>query len=385
MVVLGTTVLWSGCQSLDLSSSPDTSTTTGSATSGTQTTVTSRDPHPILDKISLPDGFHIDIFASVPNARSLAVVETGSQVITFVGNKDESNVYAAIDNDRDYKADQVITLASKLNSPNGVAYRDGDLYVAEIHRIIVFRDILTHLDSPTYEVFYDDLPKDEHHGWKYLAFWPDGRLYVPIGVPCNICVPAEPFGTIYAIDLQTKERTLIGKGIRNTVGFTRDPSSQELRFTDNGRDSMGSEIPPDELNKVSKEGEHFGYPYCHGGTIPDPEYNQYPCSDFVAPQVKLGSHVAWLGLTFYTAKSFPSSYDGQIFIAEHGSRDRQPPLGYRITLVNPRTKSYDIFAQWWLQGEKAIGRPVDIKQLSDGSLLVSDDYAGLIYRIWYQQ
>jgi glucose/arabinose dehydrogenase len=342
--------------------------------------------------VTLPPGFQIHYYAqNVPNARSMALGANGT---LFVGSRSAGSVYAVVDPSDDRQADQVITIARGLNSPNGVAFRDNALYVAEIHRIIRFDNIEASLDNPpTPVVVNQEYPSDTWHGWKYLRFGPDGYLYAPVGAPCNVCEPGDGlYGTI------TRLRRPLGpdgsglevyaRGIRNTVGFDWDPLTQELWFTDNGHDELGDDIPPDELNHAPQAGLHFGFPYCHGVAIADPQFGQQQsCAEFTAPAMALGPHVAALGMRFYTGAMFPPEYQNQIFIAEHGSASRSTPIGYRITLVrlvDGQAASYETFAEGWLQNGQVLGRPVDLLVLPDGSLLVSDDTANAIYRIHYQ-
>jgi glucose/arabinose dehydrogenase len=340
-----------------------------------------------LDKIKLPPGFKIDVYADdLPNARSMDISENG---VLFVGTKDKGDVYAVKDTDGNFKTDKKWIIGTNMNSPNGVALKDGDLYLAEISRIWKYPQIENHLENPQKELFADDYPTKEHHGWKYIAFGPDGNLYVPVGAPCNICESGdEIFATITRINMSTKEREIVHRGVRNTVGMTWHPQTKELWFTDNGGDRMGEELPADELNYAPKEGMHFGYPYCHQGDIPDADFGkEKKCSAYTPPAGKLGPHVAALGLEFYTGNMFPESYRNQIFIAEHGSWNRSTPLGYRIMLVRlegNKPVSYEIFAEGWLEDGAAWGRPVDIELLQDGSMLISDDKAGVVYRISYQ-
>ncbi|NJM25505.1 MAG: sorbosone dehydrogenase family protein [Bacteroidia bacterium] len=337
----------------------------------------------------MPDGFVIDVFAEVDNARSLAQSPSG---IIYVGNRSSDKVYAVQDVDGDNKADKKWVLDSGLNSPNGVAFRDGDLYVAEINRILKYPDIENHLNNPPQpQVINDAYPTEGHHGWKYIAFGPDGRLYVPVGAPCNICEPEEIYASITSIKPDGTDRQLFAKGIRNTVGFTWHPETGEMWFTDNGRDNLGDDVPPCELNRAPQSGLHFGYPYCHGGYIQDPEFgSKHNCSEFTAPAQKLGPHVAPLGLKFYTGNSFPESYKNKLFIAEHGSWNRSQKIGYRLSLVtldnNTQASAYETFASGWLNDadQTLWGRPVDVLVMPDGSLLVSDDQANVIYRIHYQ-
>ena len=342
-----------------------------------------------LDRIKVPAGFEISIYASkVPNARSMTLSPNGT---LFVGTLRAGNVYAIVDRDKDRKADEVIIIAEGLNMPNGVAFRNGALFVAEVNRVLRFDKIESRLNNPSSPVVINNnFPSDRHHGWKFIRFGPDGKLYVPVGAPCNICEP-DPgrYATIMRINPDGTGLTTFARGVRNTVGFDWHPVTNELWFTDNGRDWMGDDFPPDELNHAPKPGMHFGYPYCHGGTIPDPEFgHKRSCAEFTPPAKDLGPHVAALGMRFYTGTMFPQEYRGQIFIAEHGSWNRSTPIGYRLTLVrigNNRVVSYEVFAEGWLQWSGAWGRPVDVLVMPDGALLVSDDRAGVIYRISYQR
>ena len=343
-----------------------------------------------LEKIILPEGFNISIFASkIENARSMALSPKGT---LFVGTRGQGDVYAIVDKNRDYKADKVYTIATGLKMPNGVAFRDGDLYVAEVNRILKFENIEKRLDNPPAPIVINDTyPSETHHGWKYIAFGPDGKLYVPVGAPCNICESEdEIFNTITRINPDGSGKEIVQKGIRNTVGFTWHPVTGELWFTDNGRDWLGDDIPACELNHAPKDGMHFGYPYCHQGDLPDPKFGEkFPCSDFTPPVQQLGPHSAPLGLEFYTGKQFPEHYKHQVLIAEHGSWNRSKKVGYQlsmVTLEDNRAVDYQPFAKGWLdeKEDEPWGRPVDIEQLPDGSILVSDDFANAIYRISYR-
>lgn len=344
-----------------------------------------------LDKIKLPKGFSISIFAEVDNARSLAMSPGGT---IFVGNRNEDKVYAIKDTDGDGKADKKWIIAKGLNMPNGVAFRDGDLYVAEVSRIHKFAGIESKLDNPgKSQIIYDKYPTEAHHGWKYIAFGPDGKLYVPVGAPCNICESKDPiYASITRMNANGTGLEIFAHGVRNSVGFTWHPRTNQLWFTDNGRDSMeGEDLPSCELNTAPKAGLHFGYPYCHEGSVKDPEFgDKRPCSDFEKPADKLGGHVAPLGLKFYTGAMFPSSYKNQLFVAEHGSWDRTPKSGYNVTLVklnsDNKVTGHEIFASGWMDNatQKVWGRPVDVLVLPDGSMLVSDDQANVIYRIVYK-
>ncbi len=344
-----------------------------------------------LHKIKLPEGFKIEIYADdITNARSMTLSPNGT---LFVGTRDKGNVYALQDTNGDFRADKKFIIAKGLNMPNGVAFRNGDLYVAEANRILKFENIEANLsDPPSPKVIYDQYPKDKHHGWKYIAFGPDGKLYVPVGAPCNICEPAEIYATITRLNPDGSGMEIVQRGIRNTVGFTWHPVTKELWFTDNGRDWMGDNLPACELNHAPRDGMHFGYPYCHQGDLPDPEFGKKrPCSDFTPPAQNLGPHTAPLGLEFYAGSMFPAMYKNQILIAEHGSWNRSKKIGYRVSIVtldeNHKATSYKAFAEGWLDeaNDDAWGRPVDIEPLPDGSILVSDDYADVIYRISYKK
>lgn len=345
-----------------------------------------------LAAISLPRGFSIAIYAdSVDDARSLAL---GAHGTVFVGSREAGVVYALVDTNRDAKVDEVITLLRGLDTPNGVAFRNGALYVAVVSRILRYDSIETRLHNPPQPVVITDrLPREEHHGWRYIGFGPDGWLYVASGAPCNICnPPGELFATILRLRPNGTGLQVFARGVRNSVGFAWHPKTQELWFTDNGRDWLGPDAPPDELNRAPVIALHFGYPFCHGGTIVDPDFGApsagptHRCADYAPPEQVLGAHVAALGMRFYTGTMFPPEYQGHIFIAEHGSWNRLIPVGYRITLVrleNGRAASYTPFAKGWLRGGSAWGRPVDLLVMPDGALLVSDDQANVVYRISY--
>jgi glucose/arabinose dehydrogenase len=339
-----------------------------------------------LSEIRLPRGFRIDLFSNdVPNARSLCLSPGGT---LFVGSRSAGAVYALVDRDRDGRSDRTYTIARGLREPNGVALKDGSLYVAEVHRVLRFDGVEQRLENPPApSVVTDRLPRDGHHGWKFIRFGPDGRLYVPVGAPCNVCERPDPYAAILRMDATGPGWEVFARGVRNTVGFDWHPTTKELWFTDNGRDWMGDDRPPDELNHAPKAGLHFGFPYRHGKDVPDPEHARSAGDrSLVPPAIELGPHVAALGMRFYTGSSFPKDLHGQVFIAEHGSWNRSRAIGYRVTLVRlkeGRAASYETFAEGWLGSKGAWGRPVDVEVMPDGSLLVSDDLGGAIYRIRY--
>lgn len=335
-----------------------------------------------LESITLPPGFAIELVARVENAREMAL---GAKGTIFVGSMQAGKVYAV--RLRPGAPAEVLIIATGLALPVGVAVRGDALYVSAVDRVLRFDDIEDRLTAPPKPVVVTDrLPRDRHHGWKFIAFGPDGKLYVPVGAPCNICEPdPNRYANIMRMNPDGSGLETFARGIRNTVGFDWDPRTHELWFTDNGRDWLGDDSPPDELNHAPRAGMHFGFPYCHGGTISDPEFGRRrSCADFTAPVQNLGPHVAALGMRFYTGTQFPETYRNQILIAEHGSWNRSKKIGYRVSLVrveNGKGISYEPFASGWLQEETPWGRPADVLVMPDGSLLVSDDYAGAIYRI----
>ena len=345
-----------------------------------------------LETIKLPEGFSIDVYAyDVENARSMCLAPDGT---LFVGTRSAGFVYALQDTDGDLKIDKSFTLIEDGNMPNGVAFKDGDLYVAEVNRILKFENILSKLDAPGEPiVIYDEYPTEKHHGWKYISFGPDGKLYVPVGAPCNICKSEdEVFASITRINPDGTNMEVVQHGVRNTVGFTWHPETKDLWFTDNGRDRMGDDLPGCELNRAYKDNMHFGYPYCHqGDTLDDEVKDGSTCDDYISPTQVLDAHVAPLGVEFCKGNMFPEKYQNYIFMAEHGSWNRTRKSGYRVTAVELdndfKSKSYTPFISGWLNpddDDDVWGRPVDIEWMPDGSMLLSDDFANLIYRISYK-
>ena len=353
-----------------------------------------------LDQIKLPPGFTINLYATgVTNAREMVL---GAKGTLFVGSRSAQKVYAIVDRDHDQKADQVFTIATGLTDPNGVAFRDGALYVAEVSRITRYDDIESKLENPPAPVVVNkDLPTESHHGQKFIGFGPDGLLYVPVGGPCNVCERTDDprFATILRMKPDGTGTEIFASGVRNSVGFDWHPQTRELWFTDNGRDLLGDDIPPDELNHAPRKGLAFGFPYCHAGEVKDPEFgDKHACSEFQAPARKLDPHGAAIGMRFYTGRMFPAEYHNQIFIAEHGSWNRSVPIGYRVMVAKldgSKVTSFTPFAEGWLQGVgttrgnttngQTWGRPADVLVMPDGALLVSDDLAGVIYRISYKK
>ena len=338
----------------------------------------------LLQALKLPPGFHIEVAVDdVPGARSMAL---GDQGTLFVGTQKLGKVYA-IPAVADGKP-RVLTIAQDLNWPNGVAFRDGALYVAEISRIHRYDGIEDLLENPPKPALVtSELPRDTHHGWRYIAFGPDGKLYVPLGAPCNVCDQPK-YAQILRMNADGSGREVFARGVRNTVGFTWHPTSGEMWFTDNGRDWMGDDKPPCELNHAPRAGLHFGFPFCHGGDLKDPEFGSLgSCTEAVPPARRLDAHVAPLGVKFYTGTQFPEEYRNQVLIAEHGSWNRKERAGYRIMLVKldgAKTLAYQPFVTGWNQPKSVLGRPVDLLVMADGSMLVSDDSAGVIYRISYR-
>ncbi|MEO8409842.1 MAG: PQQ-dependent sugar dehydrogenase [Propionivibrio sp.] len=343
-----------------------------------------------LDRITLPPGFSIELWSRVDNPRQMTLGHHDAHGGTlFVGSMRAGKVHA-VRFDASFTAQPAIQIVGGLQLPVGVAYKDGDLYVSAVDRILRFEGIEQRLDNPPLPVVVTDaLPRDTHHGWKFIAFGPDGKLYVPVGAPCNICAPdPQRYANIMRMNADGSALEVFAQGVRNSVGFDWQPQTGDLWFTENGRDQLGDDQPPDELNHAPSVGMNFGYPYCHGGDLPDPQFGEErSCAEFTAPAQNLGAHVAALGMRFYTGTMFPPEYHNQIFIAEHGSWNRSQKIGYRITLVRlqgDKAIAYETFASGWLQGQNNWGRPADMLVLPDGSLLVTDDYADAIYRIIYR-
>ena len=362
------------------------------ATTGYLTFFSVKATTPVLSDIKLPPGFAIAPYATgVRNARSMALSPTG---VLYVGSRDlNGDVTAVVDSNKDGKADAKYVVGKKLYGPMGMAFKDGDLYIGLVNGVVKLKDIDNHLANPPEpEPVNLKLPSELHHGHTYIRFGPDGWLYIPVGAPCNVCERDwNKYGCMMRMKPDGSNLELYAQGIRNTVGFDWHPVTKELWFTDNGRDWLGDNLPPDELNCAPHQGMNFGFPYRYGKNVKDPQFGDKRPNDadFTPCRVALGPHVAALGMRFYTGDMFPPEYKNQIFIAEHGSWNRTVPLGYRVMSVKfppGKEPTYDVFAEGFL-GKTGIptGRPADICQMADGSLLVSDDFGNTIYRITYKK
>lgn len=339
------------------------------------------------DALVLPNGFEISIFAEVDEARHMALGDEGT---VFIGTRVNSQVYAVRDTDGDYVADEQFVIDGDLLLPNGILFHEGDLYVATVTELLRYDDIENQLDNPPEPIVITTFPDEVWHGHRTIGISPDNKLVISIGAPCNVCETEDPYGTLAQMDFDGNNFEILARGIRFSVGFDWHPETGELWFTDNGRDELGDDLPPDELNRITEVGQNFGFPYCHGGFVIDDTFgNEGDCEDYTSPAQNLGAHVASLGMIFYTGDMFPDEYLNQIFIAEHGSWNRNPPSGYRVSLVrldeDGHALSYEPFITGWLDDETGIfsGRPVGFLQLADGSLLISTDAGSTIYRVSY--
>jgi len=339
-----------------------------------------------VNTIRVPAGFKVELWASgIDNARAMTWGDKGT---LFVSSRGAGNVYAIVDQNG---RREVKTIAKGLQMPNGVAFKDGALYVAEISRITKYEGIENNLDSvPQPKVVIDTLPKDLPHGWKYLSFGPDGKLYFNIGAPCNICMPPETHAAIVRINPDGTGLEYVARGVRNSVGHDFHPVTKELYFSNHGRDWLGEDVPNDTLHHVVQRGVHFGYPVCHQGDILDPAFGKgHACSEFAAPLLKLGPHVSPIGIHFYRGSMFPPEYTNRLFIAEKGSWNKTDKIGFRVTMVTlqaGRPPKEEVFAEGWMgAGGQFWGRPAYVQEMKDGSLLIADDYAGAIYRVSYQK
>jgi glucose/arabinose dehydrogenase len=334
---------------------------------------------PPVERLRVPDGFHVEVLHDdVPNARQLALGERGT---LFAGTRSDGRVWALTE-------DGAVAVASDLRMPSGIAFADGDLYIGAVSRILRLDDIETRLDRPPQPVVITDaLPDDGHHGWKHLEFGPEGDLWVPVGAPCNICEEPDPYASILRMDPATGDFEVFARGIRNTVGFDFHPETGVLWLSDNGRDRLGDDVPACELNRVPEAGMHFGFPWIHGEDLRDPRFGSgHDPADYSPPVLSMQAHTAPLGIAFNPGGAFPERYDGALFIAQHGSWNRSSKVGYRVIVAfveDGRVTASEPFLTGFLEGEQAWGRPVDVLFHPDGSLLVSDDRQGAVYRIRY--
>lgn len=340
-----------------------------------------------LHKLNVPDGFNVEVYAEVPGARQMAFGQSTGTV--FVGTRGK-NVYAVVDKNKDRQADEVVNILSDLKVGNGVAMYQGNLYVAEQHRIARYAAPGFDLELPfeqMRDVVFEDLPDKAHHGWRYIDFGPDGKLYVTVGAPCNICNVNGYEGTIIRMTPDGSDAEVYAHGVRNSVGLDFHPETGDLYFTDNNVDMMGDDNPPGEFNKASEQGQHFGFPYYAGGDAQHKDWkDKQPPQEMAFPAVEFQAHTANLGFKFYTGKMFPPEYRGDAIIAQHGSWNRTEPVGYklqRVTFNDNEVSGHEVFIDGWLKDGEAWGRPTDVLELPDGSLLVSDDYNDVIYRISY--
>jgi glucose/arabinose dehydrogenase len=337
-------------------------------------------------KLKVPPGFKVEVWAgNILDARGLRLGDQGTVFVSslFVAGK----IYAVTDKGGKR---EVKTIAEKLFLPNGIEYYKGALYVATPKEITRYDNIEANLDHPPAPVLiYDKLTGEVPHGWKYIRVGPDGKLYVPVGAPCNICAIDDRHAQIRRINLDGSGEEMVALGVRNSVGFDFDPKTGDLWFTNNGRDWLSEDFPNDTLNHVSKSGnKHFGYPFCHQGNFADPEYGWGKnCADYAQPAQLMGAHVATLGMRFYTGTMFPAKYQGAIFIARHGSWNKSQKVGADVVVAWPDDKGgvakVEPFLSGFIENNEYLGRPVDVMQMKDGSLLISDDHAGAIYRVSY--
>ncbi|HAO23692.1 MAG TPA: hypothetical protein DCQ49_01000, partial [Methylophaga sp.] len=341
-----------------------------------------------LHKLNVPEGFKVEVYAEVPGARQMALGQSTGTV--FVGTRGPK-AYAVVDRNKDRKADEVVTILDDLKVGNGVAMHQGNLYIAEQNRIARYAAPGFDLTLPfkeMREVIYEELPDKAHHGWRYIDFGPDGKLYVTVGAPCNICDVEGFEATIIRMNADGSDAEIYAEGIRNSVGMDFQPDTGVLYFTDNNTDMMGDDIPPGELNAAPEKGMHFGFPYYAGGKERHEDWaDKTPPKDVTFPVAEFQAHTAALGMKFYTGNMFPEDFKGDVIIAQHGSWNRTEPVGYELVRVtfddNNQVSGHETFIDGWLIDGEAWGRPTDVLQLPDGSVLVSDDFNGVIYRVSY--
>ena len=341
-----------------------------------------------VDKIKMPKGFHVEVWAhGMPGVRMMA---RGSQGTIWAGSRIIGRVYEIKDKGG---VRQHRILAEKLTQPNGVAFQGGNLYIMAINRVFRYDGIEDNPNVKPVELTAQfKLPPDVHHNWKFIAFGPDSRLYVQVGAPCNICEPSPEHGQIRRYIADGSGMEVVARGVRNSVGFDFHPQTGELWFTDNGRDWQGENGPQDELNRVSKMGEFFGFPYCHANGIPDMDIKKKdPCKGATLPVALMGPHAAALGMRFYTGSMFPKEYQNSIFVARRGSWNRSELFGFDVANVRAGADGKNAKVTPFMTGfrdpkeNKFWGRPVDVLQLPDGSMLVADEQVGAIYRVTYKK
>ena len=343
-----------------------------------------------VKKLKVPAGFKVELWASgLPGGRAMALSEDGKKV--YVGTRVIGRVYEVTD---EGSKRSVRVLVDKLTQPAGVAYKDGALYVFAIDKVLKFDGIAKSGDVKPQDLTAKfDLPPEQHHNWKYVAFGPDGKLYVPFGAPCNICEPPKEYAQIRRYNADGSGKEVIATGVRNSVGFDWHPKTKQLWFTDHGRDWMGDNGPQDELNRLTKAGQNFGFPYCHANGVVDADFKkQDACKGVARPVALMGPHAAAMGVKFYTGKMFPAEYQNTMFIARKGSWNRSKPSGFDVVNVRPGEDGKGAKMTTFLsgfqeggEGYKFWGRPAYVAQMPDGALLVSDEQVGAIYRISYQR
>ncbi len=330
-----------------------------------------------FEQLKLPQGFTLKHFAKVPDARQMSLSPKGN---LYVGSMDKGAVHV-VD-----KAGKVTTLMDGLTMPQGVLWHNNDLYIAEVSKVSKIANFNENDLKSAKLVKVKDLPSDRHHGWKTIALGPDGKLYVPVGAPCNICNKPLPYAALHRMNLDGSQFETVASGIRNTVGFAWNPLDKKLYFTDNGRDMLGDDIPPEEINVVNKVGEHFGYPYLHGSSVRDPQFAavQPKGLEITKPIQEIQAHSAALGIAFFPIDKYPKEYHGCFLVAEHGSWNRSKKAGYQITkgcIKDGKVVGYAPFITGFKNGETTLGRPVHFLFLEDGSFYFSDDYGGNVFQV----
>lgn len=363
---------------------PDQATSTLAPIAGKLTATPASDIP--IDKFKLPPGFKAEIWATgMPGARAMARSPSGK---IYIGTRGIGRVYELTDNGGTRSSRVVV---DKLVQPAGVAFANGALYVMAIDKVLRFDGIESNPSvAPVDMTAAFKLPPEQHHNWKYIAFGPDGKLYVPFGAPCNICVPGQEYAQIRRYNADGSGMEVIARGVRNTQGFAWHPVTKEMWFTDHGRDWMGDDTPEDELNRMPSTGRNFGFPYCHANGVADRDIAKpNPCDGVTLPVQTMGPHAAAMGVHFYTGSMFPAEYRNALFVARKGSWNRTQKYGYDVVVVRTdeqgRSARIEPFMTGFLDGanNSFAGRPTYMLQMPDGALLVSDEQLGAIYRISY--